>query len=158
MAQYSLRGKIAAVTGGAGGIGVEIVRGLAEAGADVALIYNGNREAPDIAARIAAETGARVGAFQSDVASRTSIAATIDEITAGFGQGRLDIMVANSGICANVPALEYTEELWQKNTAVNYDGVMWTAQAAGRIFKKQGNGSLIITASVSATLVNIPQT
>jgi sorbose reductase len=158
IAQYSLRGKIAAVTGGAGGIGVEIVRGLAEAGADVALIYCGNKEAPDIAACIAAETGVRVRAFQSDVASRTSIAATIEEIATGFGQGRLDIVVANSGICANVPALEYTEELWQKNTAVNYDGVMWTAQAAGRIFEKQGNGNLIITASVSATLVNIPQT
>lgn len=41
---------------------------------------------------------------------------------------------------------------------MNYDGVMWTAQAAGKIFKEKGKGNLIITASVSATLVNIPQT
>ena len=55
-------------------------------------------------------------------------------------------------------ALEYTEETWRRNNAVNLDGVMWTAQAAGKIFQRQGKGNLIVTASVSATLVNIPQT
>lgn len=158
LSQFSLKGKIAAVTGGAGGIGIEIVRGLAEAGADVALIYSSNKAAPELAAQIARETGVRVEAFQSDVASRVSIASTLEEITASFGQGRLDIAIANSGVCQNVPALEYTEETWQRNNAVNYDGVMWTAQAAGKIFKRQEYGNLVITASVSATLVNIPQT
>lgn len=157
LSQFSLKGKIAAVTGGARGIGVEVVRGLAEAGADVALIYTSSRDAPDTAAAIAKETGSRVEAFQSDVASRSSIAATIEKITNEFGHGRLDIVVANAGVCANVPALEYTEETWQNNNGVNLDGVMWTAQAAGKIFKKQGKGNLVITASVSATLVNIPQ-
>lgn len=157
LSQFSLKGKIAAVTGGARGIGLEIVRGLAEAGADVALIYTSSKDAPEIAAKIASETGVRVQAFQSDVANRSAIAATVDEITSSFGNGRLDIMVANAGVCADVPSLEYTEESWQKNNGVNYDGVMWTAQAAGRQFKKQGKGNFIITASVSATLVNLPQ-
>ncbi|KAJ8107228.1 hypothetical protein OPT61_g9006 [Boeremia exigua] len=44
------------------------------------------------------------------------------------------------------------------NNAVNYTGVMWAAQAAGTIFKAQGHGNLIITASVSAIFVDIPQT
>ncbi|KAF2157398.1 oxidoreductase [Myriangium duriaei CBS 260.36] len=157
LSQFSLGGKIAAVTGGARGIGVEVVRGLAEAGADVALIYTSSANAPDIAAQIAKETGVRVEAFRSDVANRSEIAATINQIAEEFGHGRLDIVVANAGICANVPALEYTEETWQKNNSVNLDGVMWTAQAAGKIFQKQGKGNLIVTASVSATLVNIPQ-
>ena len=157
LSQFSLKGKIAAVTGGARGIGVEIVRGLAEAGADVALIYTSSKDAHETAAAIAKATGSRVQAFQSDVASRPSIKATIDEITRDFGNGRLDIVVANAGVCANVPALEYTEETWQNNNGVNLDGVMWTAQAAGHHFKRQGKGNLIITASVSATLVNIPQ-
>lgn len=156
--QFSLQGKVAAVTGGAGGIGIEIVRGLAEAGADVALIYSSNKSAPEIATQIASQTGVRVEAFQSDVTSREQIATTINGIAMNFGRGRLDIVVANSGVCANVPALEYTEETWRGNNAVNYDGVMWTAQAAGKIFEKQSYGNLIITASVSATPVNIPQT
>ncbi|KAK9428530.1 NAD(P)-binding protein [Lipomyces doorenjongii] len=156
--QFSLKGKIAAVTGGARGIGLEIVRGLAEAGADVALIYLSNKEAAKTAADISAETGVRVRAFQSDVSKRSVIAETINQIAEEFGHGRLDIVVANSGVCANVPSLEYTEETWNNNNSVNYDGVMWTAQAAGKIFKKQGKGNLIMTSSASALLVNIPQT
>lgn len=158
LSQFSLKKKVAAVTGGARGIGVEIVRGLAEAGADVALIYTSSTNAPNTAAQIAKATGVRVEAFQSDVASRDAIAATISKITTEFGNGRLDVVVANAGVCANVRSLDYTEETWQRNNSVNLDGVMWTAQAAGRIFKKQGKGNLIITASVSAILVNIPQT
>jgi sorbose reductase len=158
LSQFSLDSKVVAVTGGAGGIGTEILRGLAEAGADVALIYSSNAAAPDLARQIAQETGRRVEAFQSDVASRDKITATMNEIAATFGRGRLDAVVANSGVCANIPALDYDEDSWRRNNSVNYGGVMWTAQAAGKMFKKQGYGNLIITASVSATLVNIPQT
>lgn len=158
LSQFPLDGKIAAVTGGARGIGLEVVRGLAEAGADVALIYTSSKDAHEIAAKIASDTGVRVEAFQSDVANRTTIGETIEKIATEFGHGRLDIVVANAGVCANVPSLDYTEESWQQNNRVNLDGVMWTAQAAGRIFKKQGRGNLIITASVSAILVNLPQT
>lgn len=156
LSQFSLRGKVAAVTGGAKGIGKEIVRGLAEAGAEVALIYATSAEAAaQTAEEIASATGVTVRTYQSDVRSRASIASTVDEIVRDFGH--LDVMVANSGVCADIPNLEYTEETWQANNSVNYDGVMWTAQAAGKVFKKQGRGNLIITASVSATLVNIPQ-
>lgn len=103
LSQFSLRGKVAAVTGGAGGIGTEIVRGLAEAGADVALIYSSNTSAHQLAAKIASETGRKVEAFQSDVTKRDAIAAKIEHIARDFGQGRLDVVVANSGVCANVP-------------------------------------------------------
>lgn len=155
LSQFSRAGKVAAVTGGAKGIGLEISRGLAEAGAQVAIIYATSTNASEVAAEIASQTNVKVQAYQSDVRSRASIAATMDQIVADFG--RIDIVVANSGVCADVPALEYTEESWKANGSVNYDGVMWTAQAAGKHFKKQGRGNLIITASVSATLVNVPQ-
>ncbi|PYI06963.1 oxidoreductase [Aspergillus sclerotiicarbonarius CBS 121057] len=158
LTQFSLKGKIAAVTGGARGIGLEVVRSLAEAGADVALIYSSSSDADESAAKIAAETGVRVQAFQSDVTTRSTIAATLNQIAEEFGNGRLDVVVANAGVCTNSPNLEYDEDSWARDNRVNYDGVMWTAQAAGKIFKKQGRGNLVITASVSAILVNIPQT
>ncbi|KAF9888549.1 hypothetical protein FE257_008480 [Aspergillus nanangensis] len=158
LSQFSLKGKIAAVTGGSRGIGLEVVKGLAEAGADVAVIYTSSTDAAETAAKIAAETGVRVQAYQSDVTSRSTIAATINQITEEFGHGRLDVVVANAGVCTNCPNLEYDEESWARDNRVNYDGVMWTAQAAGKIFKKQGKGNLVITASVSSILVNIPQT
>ncbi|KAI9749543.1 MAG: hypothetical protein M1835_001535 [Candelina submexicana] len=155
LSQYSLKGKIAAVTGGAGGIGLEVVRGIAEAGADVAMIYNTSADAPEMAAMIAKETGCRIHAFQSTIVSRDAIANTLDKVAKEFG--RLDVVVANAGFCASIPSLEYDEESWQKDREVNLDGTMWTAQAAGRIFERQGKGNLIVTASVSSITVNIPQ-
>lgn len=153
--QFSLSGKICLVTGGAGGIGQEIVRGMAEAGADVALTYLTNKHAVDLAKKISQETGRRVQAFKADVRDRNDIAGAIDRVAKEFG--RLDVVVANAGVCAQVSGLDYTEESWRWNNSVNFDGVMWTAQAAGKIFKAQGHGNLIITASVSSVLVNTPQ-
>lgn len=161
LSQFSLKGKIAAVTGGAKGIGLEIVRGLAEAGADVALLYGTSKDAAETAAReiTAANPGVRVEAFAVDVSNREqTLEVFARDVVGHFGKGQLDIVVANAGVCANVPALEYEESSWRGNMGVNLDGVMWTAQAAGRAFRAAGKGSLIITASVSALLVNIPQT
>jgi sorbose reductase len=153
--QFSLKGKVAAVTGGAGGIGSEIVKGLAEAGADVAMIYNTTRDAPQKAAKIASQTGVRIKAYQADVTIRSNIAKVLEDIALEFGQ--LDIVVVNAGVCSNVKSLDYDEETWKYINSVNLDGAMWTAQAAGKIFKAQGKGNLIITASVSSLIVNFPQ-
>lgn len=155
---FSLQGKIAIVTGGSRGIGLQVVTALAEAGADVAFIYRCSTNADDTAAAVAAKTCRRIQAFKSDVADRAAITATIHHIVQTFGRGRLDIMVANAGVCQNVPSLDYDEKTWARMNSVNYDGVLWTAIAAGKIFKAQGRGNLVITASVSAGLVNVPQT
>ncbi len=158
LSQFSLRGKIALVTGGSRGIGRQVVTGLAEAGADVAFIYRTATDAEETAAKIAEQTGVRVQAYRSDVTKRETIKSTIEQIATEFGHGRLDIVIANAGVCQNVPSLDYDEDTWNYMNSVNYDGVMWTAIAAGRLFKKQGRGNLVITASVSANLVNVPQT
>jgi sorbose reductase len=153
--QFSLKGKVCVVTGGARGIGLEIVRGLAEAGADVAITYLTSADASETAGRIAQETGRRVKAYKANVCDRDGIADTIATIAKDFGH--LDVVVANAGVCAQISSLEYTEETWARDYAVNVEGVMWTAQAAGKIFQAQGSGNLIITASVSSVLVNFPQ-
>ncbi|KAF4310695.1 hypothetical protein GTA08_BOTSDO13765 [Botryosphaeria dothidea] len=145
LSQFSLSAKTALVTGGSRGIGRQIVTGLAEAGADTA-------------SEVAKATGVRVQAYQSDVTNKDKIIRTIEQIAATFGKGQLDIVIAYAGVCQNVPSLEYDEDTWKHMNSINYDGVMWTALAAGRLFKKQGRGNFIITASVSATLVNVPQT
>lgn len=66
LSQFSLKGKVAAVTGGARGIGLEVVRGLAEAGASVALIYTTSSSAPETASKIAKETGSRVSVRENE--------------------------------------------------------------------------------------------
>lgn len=84
-----------------------------------------------------------------------AIAATLLQVANDFG--KLDIVVANAGIASHHPAEEYTTEQWSEIMKVNLDGAFWTAQAAAKIFKPQGFGALIFTASVSAILVNVPQ-
>lgn len=157
LSHFSLKGKVAAVTGGARGIGLEVVRALAEAGASVALIYTSSKDAEQTASSIAKETGVTIRAYKSDVKDKDTIAQTINEVAKDFG--KLDICVANAGVASHYDSLEYTAEQWHEIMKVNLDGAMWTAQAAGRIFKQQGPGagSMIFTASVSGLLVNVPQ-
>ncbi|KAF2729903.1 oxidoreductase [Polyplosphaeria fusca] len=153
--QFSLKGKVAAVTGGVRGIGLAASRALAEAGATVAILYSSTKDAPEIAQQLSQETGVTVKAYKASVENRGEISSVLDAIASEFGS--LDIVVANAGIASHYPAEEYTEEQWRRIMDVNLDGAFWTAQAAGNIFKKQGRGNLIFTASVSAILVNVPQ-
>ena len=113
--QFSLAGKVVAVTGGARGIGLEVVRGMAEAGADVALLYTCSSDAGESAAKIAKDTGRRVQPYQSDVTSRSGIAATLNQVAEQFGH--LDVVIANAGTCTNRPNLKYDEESWLAITA-----------------------------------------
>ncbi|KAJ0413838.1 hypothetical protein BJY00DRAFT_49103 [Aspergillus carlsbadensis] len=152
---FDLAGKVAVVTGGARGIGLEVSRGLAEAGADVALIYNSSSNADALAAEIASANNVTARAYKANVTSQAEIEFAIEEIRFDFG--RLDIIVVNSGVTETVPAEDYTVEQWRKIMDVNLDGAFYSAQAAAKIFKEQGRGNVIFTASVSATLVNVPQ-
>jgi sorbose reductase len=122
----------------------------------VALIYTSSKDAEETADKISAETGQKVVAYKSDVRDKNMITATINKVAEDFGG--LDICVANAGVASHYDSLEYTQDQWQEIMKVNLDGAMYTAQAAGNIFKKgPGAGSMIFTASVSAILVNVPQ-
>lgn len=87
--------------------------------------------------------------------NQADVEATLQKISDNFG--KLDVVVVNSGIASHGPAEDCTPEQWSKLMSVNLDGAFYTAQAAGRIFKTQGFGNIIFTASVSAVLVNTPQ-
>lgn len=121
----------------------------------VALIYSSTKTAADIAAAMEQETGVTCKAYQADVSKPEQIEAALKQIEGDFG--RLDIVVANAGIASHHPAEDYTPEQFGEVTKINLDGAFYTAQSASRIFKRQGSGNLIFTASVSAILVNVPQ-
>ena len=152
---FELRGKVAAVTGGARGIGLEVSKALAEAHADVAIIYSSSKDAEAIAAEIASVNNVKCKAYKANVTQATEIEACIKQIASDFG--KLDVMVANAGIATHYAAEDYTPEQFSEIMKVNLDGAFYTAQAAARIFKAQGSGNIIFTASVSAILVNVPQ-
>lgn len=119
------------------------------------MIYHTSNTADTIAAEIASTNNVRAAAYKANVAIQSEIEAVVQQIAKDFGQ--LDIMVVNSGIASNTAAEDYTTDQWSEIMKVNLDGAFYSAQAAGRIFKVQGRGNVIFTASVSATLVNLPQ-
>ena len=150
-----LDGKIALVTGGARGIGFSIATALAEAGSNVVLADLDFTTAKSSAEKIYNSTGKESIAIEVDVTNPVSVDEMMAIIIAQFG--RLDSAFCNAGICINIPALEMTYDVWKKVISVNLDGVFLTAVAAGKQMIKQGGGSIITTASMSAHIVNVPQ-
>jgi sorbose reductase len=94
LSQFSLKGKVVCVTGGSRGIGLEVVTGLAEAGANVAFTFSTTADAEAIASKIASDIGVTIKAYHSDVRDAAGIKKTIDQVLSDFG--RLDIVVANA--------------------------------------------------------------
>lgn len=90
------------------------------------------------------------------MADAAGIEDTIQQVVKDFG--KLDILVANAGIGGHYAAEDCTPEQFSHTMNVNLNGTFYPAQAAARIFKKQGHGNMIFTASVSSTLVLVPQT
>ncbi|KAL6910763.1 hypothetical protein GGI43DRAFT_391075 [Trichoderma evansii] len=169
---FSLKGKTAIVSGAGAGIGLAVVEAFAEAGANVAIWYNSNKQAEESAASIAKTYGVQCKAYQVNVTSPEAVDKAIADIVKEFN-GRLDVFVANSGIPWTKGAfIDGPADMARDVMAVNVDGVMWCAKSAGAHFRRQKEqgttidgkplenyttGSFIATASMSGSIVNIPQ-
>ena len=153
--KFRLDGKSAFVTGGARGIGKSVATAFAEAGADVAIVDVDIATAEATAAEIAAATGRRMTAIACDVTDPEQVDRMVDEVVKTYG--KLDVAFCNAGICINEAAENMTYAQWSKVININLTGVFLTTQAAGRQMLKQGGGSIINTASMSAHIVNVPQ-
>lgn len=151
---FRLTGKVAVVTGGTRGIGWEASQAMAEAGAQVAIIYTAYPNPEDRIAELEA-LGVKCRAYKSSTNDAHAIDATLQQIVKDFG--KIDIVIANAGINQHVKSLDYTPNYWKHEIDVNVNGSFFTAQAAGKIFKAQGYGNLLFTASISGTIVNVPQ-
>jgi sorbose reductase len=151
---FRLDGKVAVVTGGTRGIGWDASLAMAEAGANVAIVYTSYPNPEERVEEIKA-LGVDCKAYQTDTSNNALISQTLEKIASDFG--KVDIVIANAGICQHTHALEYTEDYWRREVDVTLNGSFFTAQAAGRIFKRQGFGNLLFTASISASIVNMPQ-
>jgi short-subunit dehydrogenase involved in D-alanine esterification of teichoic acids len=141
--------------GGSRGIGLEVVKAFAEAGADIASIYRSSTTADQIASELSTQHGVTIRAYQCDVSDEQAVDAVFGTIVKDFG-GKLDILVANAGICYTVAAEDMTTQQFRSEMGVNFDGPWFCARAAAKYFKKQGSGNVIFTTSISGLIVNIP--
>ena len=151
---FSLAGKTAVITGSARGIGKVVASHLAMMGADIALIDI--LDAAEAAKSIADEHGKKAKSYICDVTSYEQVNSVIDEIANDFG--KIHILFNNAGIVQDKSALELSETEWKRIFDVNVNGVFYMAQAfAKKLIRQKTGGSIINTASMSASIVNIPQ-
>ncbi|HEU4367963.1 MAG TPA: SDR family NAD(P)-dependent oxidoreductase [Methylomirabilota bacterium] len=144
--QMRLNGRIAAITGGALGIGRATAVLFAAEGATVALgdveLAGAEAVAKDIVGR-----GGRAVAVGVDVGDAGQVQTFVDRVVAEFG--RLDVMFANAGIAHSAPFLDHPEAQWHRVLRVNLTGVFLCCQVAARQMVKQGGGRIITTASIN---------
>lgn len=151
---FKVTDRVAIVTGGGSGIGREIVRTLAAAGADVAIADSNEKTAADVAREVEG-TGRRALSVRTDVADYASVEEVTDTALQAFG--RIDILVNNAGICVNKPAEEMTPEEWLRVMGVNLNGVYWCSRSVGKHMLERGSGVIVNIASMSGSIVNWPQ-
>ncbi len=150
MSLFDLSGHVALVTGGNAGLGLGMARGLAKAGADIAIW---GRKADRNAAAVAEleALGAKAAGFVCDVTDEAQIAEAMAATLERFG--RVDSCFANAGGSGpRGPSLKLPLDDWRATMELNITSVIATFQAAGKVMVKQGSGRLIVTSSVAAVI------
>ena len=89
------------------------------------------------------------------ILKNSQVSNTVQEVVRDFGQ--LDVMIANAGIPSKAGGLDDRLEDWHRVVNIDYNGAYYCARVAGEIFRKQGSGNLIFTASMSGHAANVPQ-
>ena len=152
---FSLSGKVSVVTGANRGIGRALVTALAEAGSDVVLLVRDPDSAVDAVAELEA-----LGVTRGPGRCRRDRCRPRSDGRSSRDRrefGRVDVLVNNAGACIHRPALEVTEDEWRFVMDVNVDGVWNCAQSFGRQMVAQKSGAIINIGSISAQIVNRPQ-
>jgi NAD(P)-dependent dehydrogenase (short-subunit alcohol dehydrogenase family) len=141
---FSLAGRVALITGGGTGIGLEIARCMVAAGATV--IITGRRES--VLQESAADLGEGAHFVVNDVSDLSGTDALIEQIEAEHGP--LDILVNNAGINMKKPALEVTDEDFSRIIHTNLNAVFALTRAAAQRMVPRGSGTIIMISSMAA--------
>lgn len=152
--KYKMDGRVAVVTGGARGIGLEVCRALAEAGATVVIADLLADHAINSAEALASD-GFAASAIGLDVTVPDAVTAAAADLVAIHG--RVDVLVNSAGIarCSNAAAMSDAD--WREVIDVDLNGVYWCARAFGKHMIARRRGSIVNLGSMSGLVVNKPQ-
>ena len=146
-----LKGMVALVTGGNGGLGQRICHALAEEGAHLAVMYAKSRDQAETVARdLASRYQINARAFACDITDAAAVDRLVGEVTHAFG--RLDILINDAAYNVAIPFGDLdslTGEVWSKIMAVNLTGPMNLTKAVAPVMKAQGRGRIVNIASVA---------
>ena len=152
MSLFDLEGRVALVTGGNGGIGLAMARGLAQAGAAIVVAAR-NAEKNRRAVEELAGLGVPAEAIEADLSEAEAVRGVVAEAERRLG--RLDILVANAGTNIRKPPQDYSLDEWHTVLDINLTSAFVAAQAAYPAMKRQGGGKIITTGSMM-TLFGAP--
>jgi gluconate 5-dehydrogenase len=141
---FSLEGKVALITGAAGGIAIGLARGFAAAGARLVLVDR--NEAVAQRAEELRGLGADATSLVFDITDAAAVAAAISDIAARFG--RLDIVINNAAIIVRKPFLELTLDEWRRVIDTDLTACFTVAQCAARLMVAQRSGRIINMGSI----------
>ncbi len=137
---FDLKGRVAIVTGGNGGIGLGMARGLADAGARIVVAAR-NATKSQGAVKDLNSRGGEAIAVEVDVADEHSVARLVDTTRQRYG--RLDVLVNNAGINIRKPVHELALEEWRRVLDTNLTSAFLCSRAAYPAFKAAGGGKII---------------
>lgn len=143
----ALEGRVAVVTGGTSGIGLALVRGLAQAGADVVPISR-RREQVDTAAKEVESHGRRTARITADVSDRASLETALRQAVTELGH--IDILVNCAGITKRTPTVDVSDEEWASILETNLSGTWRACQVFGRHMLERGYGRIINIGSLAS--------
>ena len=144
---FDLGGKVALVTGGSRGLGLQMAEALGELGAKVAITAR-KRDELDLAAAHLARQGIEAAAFQADLGKAEVIPGLLDAVLARFGT--VDVLVNNAGTTWGAPAEDHPADAWHKVMNLNLHGTFFLTQAVGkRCMIPRRSGKVVIVASVA---------
>lgn len=153
---FSLKGKTLLVTGGARGIGKCVAEAAAGAGANIVLVDVLEEVAQKSAREIAEKYGVKAVACRCDVTDPVQVDGLFEWCSKEVGD--IQLLFNNAGICQHKDALTLAYTDWQRVIDVNLNGIFLVARAFARALVAKGlPGAIVNTASMSASIVNIPQ-
>ncbi len=146
-----LKGMVALVTGGNGGLGQRICHALAQEGANVAVMYARSRnQAESVASELMSSYQIKAQAFGCDITDAAAVDQLVGEVTQAFG--RLDILINDAAYNVAIPFADLdglTPEVWNDIMAINLTGPMSLSKAVAPVMKAQGRGRIVNIASVA---------
>ncbi len=143
---FDLTGKVAVVTGGSSGLGVQFAHALGRQGAQVAVIARREDMLKKVAEDIAAANGVKTAFYVCDVTKSEMVAETAEKIVADFGRIDIAVNCAGGGNCDWTEKL--TDEKWHKTMDVNLNGVFYCCREFGKAMIANGYGRIINISSM----------
>jgi 3-oxoacyl-[acyl-carrier protein] reductase len=151
MEAMDLKGTVALVTGGNGGLGQRICHALAQEGVDIAVMYAKSREqAEGFAGELRSHYQIKAQAFACDITDGAAVDRLVGDVTKAFG--RLDILINDAAYNIAIPFGDLdslTPEVWSRIMATNLTGPMLLTKAVAPVMKARGQGRIVNIASVA---------